>query len=158
MAEHNPTSSLPTSMQPKIKLDLNEPSKEMIARTLGSTQRGDSEGGPSSASQLPKEFRRRQNIQFAALCWCLFLAGWNDGSTGPLLPRIQREYHVCLSNFYDALRTHCLDVVRLDLQLCPSYGCSHALSAVKTSSKIRPTNLIHFLGLFAWCSDQYPDI
>ncbi|KAI0064423.1 MFS general substrate transporter [Artomyces pyxidatus] len=36
----------------------------------------------------------RANLQFAALCWCLFLAGWNDGTTGPLLPRIQGVYHV----------------------------------------------------------------
>ena len=33
-------------------------------------------------------------IQFITLCWTLFLAGWNDSSTGPLLPRIQEVYHV----------------------------------------------------------------
>ncbi|KAF9455360.1 major facilitator superfamily domain-containing protein, partial [Collybia nuda] len=33
-------------------------------------------------------------IQLAALCWCLFLAGWNDGTLGPLLPRIQEAYHI----------------------------------------------------------------
>ncbi|KAF8903921.1 MFS general substrate transporter [Gymnopilus junonius] len=33
-------------------------------------------------------------IQFLSLCWTLFLAGWNDGTTGPLLPRIQDVYHV----------------------------------------------------------------
>ncbi|TFK38015.1 major facilitator superfamily domain-containing protein [Crucibulum laeve] len=33
-------------------------------------------------------------VQFLTLCWTLFLAGWNDGSTGPLLPRIQEVYHV----------------------------------------------------------------
>lgn len=32
-------------------------------------------------------------IQFMALCWTLFLLGWNDGSTGPLLPRIQEVYN-----------------------------------------------------------------
>ncbi|KIJ53030.1 hypothetical protein M422DRAFT_25917 [Sphaerobolus stellatus SS14] len=41
-----------------------------------------------------KKIRRRGHIQFAALCFCLFLAGWNDGTTGPLLPRIQSNYHV----------------------------------------------------------------
>ncbi|KAA1469643.1 MFS general substrate transporter [Dentipellis sp. KUC8613] len=30
----------------------------------------------------------------AAICLSLFLAGWNDGSTGPLLPRIQQVYRV----------------------------------------------------------------
>lgn len=37
---------------------------------------------------------RTGRIQFAALCWALFLAGWNDGTTGPLLPRIREIYHV----------------------------------------------------------------
>ncbi|KAH9899251.1 MFS general substrate transporter [Cubamyces lactineus] len=38
--------------------------------------------------------RRKARIQFMTLCWTLFLAGWNDGTTGPLLPRIQSVYHV----------------------------------------------------------------
>ena len=38
--------------------------------------------------------RRKARIQFAALCWVKFLAGWNDGTTGPLLPRIQSVYNV----------------------------------------------------------------
>lgn len=40
------------------------------------------------------EMRRKANIHFAALCFCLFLNGWNDGTTGTLLPRIQEVYHV----------------------------------------------------------------
>ncbi|KAJ6597533.1 MFS general substrate transporter [Mycena vulgaris] len=32
--------------------------------------------------------------QTIALCWAVFLAGFNDGSLGPLLPRIQQVYHV----------------------------------------------------------------
>ena len=32
--------------------------------------------------------------QFAALCFCLFTAGWNDGTIGPLLNRIKAVYHV----------------------------------------------------------------
>jgi hypothetical protein len=46
----------------------------------------------SSASLKNQKFRGR--IQFAVLCWSLFLLGWNDGCTGPLLPRIQEVYHV----------------------------------------------------------------
>ncbi|PCH42938.1 MFS general substrate transporter [Wolfiporia cocos MD-104 SS10] len=38
--------------------------------------------------------RQKANIQFAAMCFALFLAGWNDGTTGPLLPRIQKVYHI----------------------------------------------------------------
>ncbi|KAA1472113.1 MFS general substrate transporter [Dentipellis sp. KUC8613] len=36
----------------------------------------------------------RANVQFASLCLTMLLAGWNDASTGPLLPRIQAVYHV----------------------------------------------------------------
>ncbi|KAH0835909.1 MFS general substrate transporter [Lanmaoa asiatica] len=36
----------------------------------------------------------RARIQFATLCGTLYLAGWNDGTTGPLLPRIQKVYSV----------------------------------------------------------------
>lgn len=38
--------------------------------------------------------RMTGRIQFATTCWCFFLQGWNDGSTGPLLPVIQREHGV----------------------------------------------------------------
>ncbi|KAF5322629.1 hypothetical protein D9619_002070 [Psilocybe cf. subviscida] len=33
-------------------------------------------------------------MQFCSLCWALFLLGWIDGSTGPLLLRIQKVYDV----------------------------------------------------------------
>jgi hypothetical protein len=43
-----------------------------------------------------KDSKRIANIQFVALCLTLFVVGWNDGTTGPLLPRIQAVYHVRL--------------------------------------------------------------
>ena len=49
---------------------------------------------PSESSSLSKIQKIKGRIQFAALCWSLFVIGWNDGCTGPLLPRIQEEYHV----------------------------------------------------------------
>ncbi len=52
---------------------------------------------PSTAvSATTPASRRLARFQFATLCWTLFLAGWNDGTTGPLLDRIQHVYHVCL--------------------------------------------------------------
>lgn len=33
-------------------------------------------------------------LQFATVCWSIFTIGWNDGATGPLLPRMQEQYHV----------------------------------------------------------------
>ncbi|TFY79852.1 hypothetical protein EWM64_g4162 [Hericium alpestre] len=48
-----------------------------------------------SSTSPPKDRRMLlANVQFAALCWSMFMAGWNDGSTGPLLPRIQSVYNV----------------------------------------------------------------
>ena len=43
---------------------------------------------------LTKEEARSARTQFLALCWALFIIGWCDGSTGPLLPRIQEFYDV----------------------------------------------------------------
>ena len=41
-----------------------------------------------------KKEKRVARAQFLALCWALFVVGWTDGSTGPLLPRIQVFYDV----------------------------------------------------------------
>lgn len=38
-----------------------------------------------------------ERIYLATLSYCLFVAGWNDGTLGPLLPRIQEYYGVCCS-------------------------------------------------------------
>ncbi|KAF4620264.1 hypothetical protein D9613_001062 [Agrocybe pediades] len=38
--------------------------------------------------------KRVATLQFLALCFSLFVLGWNDGSTGTLLPRIQEVYNV----------------------------------------------------------------
>lgn len=50
------------------------------------------------ASSTPLERKPEQirtgRLQFFALCWCLFICGWNDGTTGPLLPRIREVYDV----------------------------------------------------------------
>ncbi|KAF9219515.1 MFS general substrate transporter [Gyrodon lividus] len=49
---------------------------------------------PFSSKSQTKAQRLRAHIQFATLCWTMYLAGWNDGTTGPLLPRIQKVYNV----------------------------------------------------------------
>ena len=41
---------------------------------------GDPSGPPASLEDhYASEIKRREHIQFAALCFCLFLAGYNDG-------------------------------------------------------------------------------
>ena len=39
---------------------------------------------------------RKLNIKYAVICLALFLEGWNLGATGPLIPAIQKYYHVGL--------------------------------------------------------------
>ncbi|KAH9947553.1 major facilitator superfamily domain-containing protein [Amylocystis lapponica] len=46
---------------------------------------------------VKKAQHRRSIIQLSALYFSYFLQGWNDGSTGPLLPTIQRHYGGFLS-------------------------------------------------------------
>ena len=72
-------------------------------KSLEMVESGPAAGSGSQTDEVPTKAvsavtpasRRLARIQFATLCWTLFLAGWNDGTTGPLLPRIQRVYHVC---------------------------------------------------------------
>ena len=57
----------------------------------------DSEGSPTNRDReqsVSPNARKRLEVQYACLCFALFLAGWNDGTNGPLLPRIQRYYNV----------------------------------------------------------------
>ena len=60
-------------------------------------QHGRSELDPllgNESKVLTKQEARSARAQFLALCWALFVIGWFDGSTGPLLPRIQKFYDV----------------------------------------------------------------
>ncbi|KAF8680208.1 tetracycline resistance protein [Rhizoctonia solani] len=55
---------------------------------------------PQMASQGPAEAtawtmaERSEWIAIAACCGCMFMGGWNDASTGPLLPAIQNHYNI----------------------------------------------------------------
>lgn len=48
------------------------------------------------SEKVAKAKKWKAHWQFVTLCWTLFLAGWNDGTIGPLLPRIQEVYHVSI--------------------------------------------------------------
>ena len=43
---------------------------------------------------LLKQEANMARAQFLALCWAMFVMGWTNSSTGPLLPRIQIFYDV----------------------------------------------------------------
>ena len=64
------------------------------------TKEGNSDISPVVSPELERKYRLRGYLQFLANCWTLFLAGWNDGTTGPLLPRIREVYDVCLRSIY----------------------------------------------------------
>lgn len=49
----------------------------------------------SPVEHLSKQQKRTSTIHFLALCWSVWLMGWNDGTLGPMLPRIQNQYRVC---------------------------------------------------------------
>ncbi|KAI0656947.1 MFS general substrate transporter [Cubamyces menziesii] len=49
---------------------------------------------PATSAAQKAVHERKSMMHFLALCWCVFCNGWNDGTTGPLLPRIQEHYHV----------------------------------------------------------------
>lgn len=41
-----------------------------------------------------KAERRTEYLCLLALLWPLFVEGWNDGTSGPLIPAMQRHYNV----------------------------------------------------------------
>ncbi|KAG1840112.1 MFS general substrate transporter [Suillus tomentosus] len=91
------TSICRVSPEPPCKLDLTESvtvdAIELSPVTPIDKQDYDSES-PSVLSARYRTQRTREKIQFVTLCWFVYLEGWNDGSNGPLLPRIQKVYGV----------------------------------------------------------------
>ena len=56
-----------------------------------------SQRAPLELAEFPVATERhklRYRTVLAALFWCFFTYGLNDGSTGPLLPAYQRDYKV----------------------------------------------------------------
>ncbi|KAF9023653.1 MFS general substrate transporter [Hymenopellis radicata] len=49
---------------------------------------------PAAALSDSKSILHNHWVHLGALCWTLFLQGWNDGTIGPLIPRIRELYHV----------------------------------------------------------------
>ncbi|KAL1658471.1 major facilitator superfamily domain-containing protein [Schizophyllum commune] len=73
----------------------------------------------SRASTLVPEARggwrdpewRRQQINLITVCYTLYVCGWNDGSTGPLLPRMQTDYNIGYSTVALIFVVGCLGFV-----------------------------------------------
>ncbi|TDL22800.1 MFS general substrate transporter [Rickenella mellea] len=74
------------------KIDDNSPGIEL--RALHGVQQNAVLPLVHEISAITPNNKRTARLQFAALCYSLFLAGWGDGTSGPLLPRIQQVYHI----------------------------------------------------------------
>jgi len=70
MIEPSPTPTMPMEKVDDLELARSQPRVE--GRTRG----------------------KRETIQIVTLCLCNYMQGWNDGSSGPLLPRLQEVYKV----------------------------------------------------------------
>ncbi|KAF9034212.1 hypothetical protein BDZ89DRAFT_1111115 [Hymenopellis radicata] len=48
----------------------------------------------------PSGYRIQSIAQFTACCWLKMLSGWNDGTSGPLIPRLQEVYQGFLAGAF----------------------------------------------------------
>ncbi|KAH8829029.1 MFS general substrate transporter [Flagelloscypha sp. PMI_526] len=88
-----PTLSASIATSPLESVDEKPTSSSLYSRT--SVPAASSSGLESSEPMIDgRKHRLRAAIQFGMCCWILMLCGWNDGSTGSLLPRIQQVYNV----------------------------------------------------------------
>ena len=74
--ERSPTDTVKTDDSPELE------NKEVSEKT------------PRTAAMKKKE-----NWHIFALCFALFVAGWDGGTAGPLILRMQEYYNVCICLF-----------------------------------------------------------
>ncbi|EIM79256.1 MFS general substrate transporter [Stereum hirsutum FP-91666 SS1] len=115
--KENPTSSSPLDPHPPLpesyELSTSPPpaahilSRNVLEAGIGSEGITSRQAGRPSGDESPEmeeqgrpsekqssKYRWYARLHFAAICWCFFLQGWNDGTAGPLLPRVQSVYHI----------------------------------------------------------------
>jgi hypothetical protein len=96
---HHVPSPHPSIELRRVKHAHAESDTQDVAGVRGADSEGSSTGRDLAQSVSPGA-RKRLEVQYACLCFALFLAGWNDGTNGPLIPRIQRYYNVSPSDPY----------------------------------------------------------
>ncbi|KAJ3501078.1 hypothetical protein NLJ89_g9503 [Agrocybe chaxingu] len=72
-------------------------SKADVTRSADQTDGEASRPNVATTSTITPRTRKQKiiaHVQFSTLCWTMFLIGWNDGTIGPLLPRIREVYRV----------------------------------------------------------------
>jgi len=86
------------SPRPSIELRrVKQVNAESDTKSVTSVRGDDSEEPSTRRNRVTKvaaKGRKWLEVQYTCLCLALFLAGWNDGTNGPLIPRIQRYYNV----------------------------------------------------------------
>ncbi|KDN39561.1 hypothetical protein RSAG8_08717, partial [Rhizoctonia solani AG-8 WAC10335] len=88
----SPASGIERSASPSRRHPRDQEAMEMNAlggKSTDSTSASFTQEIPAWTMSTKKEW-----TAIMACCWCMFLAGWNDATTGPLLPTIQAHYGV----------------------------------------------------------------
>lgn len=70
------------------------PTKEFKEEDVYAVSRTPSGRSSTDENGLTRRQRVLSLFQYGTLCFTLFIVGWNDGSTGPLIPRMREVYHV----------------------------------------------------------------
>ena len=77
--------SFPSSLAPSIRVDEDTDST-----------------APAISAAQKAIHRRKILVNFVTLCFSVFMNGWNDGTTGPLLPVMQAYYNVSIDVLPDS--------------------------------------------------------
>lgn len=124
------TSSSYTGLQDETSAQKHPASRSHLHKVADQGSESDPLLDADATGLLRPESRQQAKIaryQFAAICWCLYLAGWNDGSIGPLLPRIKAEYEVRVQFLLIIIRNLKPAYIRSVSQLSLLYSCLAAL-------------------------------
>ncbi|KAI0265899.1 MFS general substrate transporter [Gloeopeniophorella convolvens] len=89
-------------------------------------------GLPSTqTSPASQSIKWRTRLHLATFCLTMFLLGWNDGSLGPLIPRIQSAYHVNFLVVSLIFVSNCVGIivgVLLNVYLTKKFGFGKIIS------------------------------
>ncbi|KAG9014373.1 hypothetical protein FRB94_012779 [Tulasnella sp. JGI-2019a] len=77
----------------KLPLSISETPLDELNSNADVCHRND-ETIPNALPDVPALSVKQERIFLAANCWCMFLVGWDAGTLGPLLPTIQKHYHL----------------------------------------------------------------
>jgi hypothetical protein len=81
------------SPRPSVELRrIKHANSESGIQDIGGDDSGRFSAATNRAQIISPKTRKWLEVQYACLCLALFLAGWNDGTNGPLIPRIQHYY------------------------------------------------------------------